>query len=70
MNTTIQAIQHIDIDKYTTIEEERNKILSDEKFQQWCKEMRIGTRVEVKDYKANELMQQYSNYPKWVSRLY
>ncbi len=66
----IHTIQHIDIQKYNTIEEERNKILSDEKFQQWCKEMRIGTRVEVKDYKANELMQQYSNYPKWVSRLY
>jgi hypothetical protein len=66
----IQAIQHIDIDKYTTIEEERQKILSDKEFQNWCKEMRIGTRVEVKDYKANELMQQYSNYPKWVSRLY
>ena len=66
----IHTIQHIDIEKYTTIEEERNKILSDEQFQQWCKEMRIGTRVEVKDYKANELMQQYSNYPKWVSRLY
>jgi hypothetical protein len=66
----IHTIQHIDIQKYNTIEEERNKILSDEQFQQWCKEMRIGTRVEVKDYKANELMQQYSNYPKWVSRLY
>jgi hypothetical protein len=66
----IHTIQHIDIQKYNTIEEERNKILSDEKFQQWCKEMKIGTRVEVKDYKANELMQQYSNYPKWVSRLY
>ncbi len=66
----IQAIQHIDIDKYTTIEEERGKILSDEQFQKWCKEMRIGTRVEVKDYKSNELMQQYTNYPKWVSRLY
>jgi hypothetical protein len=66
----IHTIQHIDINKYTTIEEERNKILSDKEFQQWCKEMRIGTRVEVKDYKANELMQQYSNYPKWVSRLY
>ncbi len=66
----IHTIQHIDIDKYTTIEEERNKILSDKEFQQWCKEMRIGTRVEVKDYKANELMQQYTNYPKWVSRLY
>ena len=70
MNTSIQAIQHIDIDKYTTIEEERQKILSDKEFQKWCKEMRIGTSVEVKDYKANELMQQYSNYPKWVSRLY
>ncbi len=60
----------IDIEKYTTIEEERNKVLSDIEFQNWCKEMRIGSRVEVKDYKANELMQQYSNYPKWVSRLY
>jgi hypothetical protein len=66
----IHTIQHIDIQKYNTIEEERNKILSDKEFQNWCKEMRIGTRVEVKDYKANELMQQYSNYPKWVSRLY
>jgi hypothetical protein len=60
----------IDIEKYTTIEEERNKVLSDIEFQNWCKEMRIGSRVEVKDYKANELMQQYHNYPKWVSRLY
>ena len=66
----IHTIQHIDIEKYNTIEEERNKILSDEKFQQWCKEMNIGARVEVKDYRSNELMQQYSNYPKWVSRLY
>ncbi len=60
----------IDIEKYTTIEEERNKVLSDIEFQNWCKEMRIGTRVEVKDYRATELMQQYHNYPKWVSRLY
>ncbi len=60
----------IDIEKYTTIEEERNKVLSDIEFQNWCKEMRIGSRVEVKDYKANELMQQYSNYPKRVSKLY
>jgi len=66
----IHTIQHIDIDKYTTIEEERQKILSDKEFQKWCKEMRIGTRVEVKDYKSNELMQQYTNYPKWVSKLY
>ena len=32
--------------------------------------MNIGSRVEVKDYRANELMQQYENYPKWVSRQY
>jgi hypothetical protein len=42
--------------------------MSDEKFIQWCKEMNIGVRVEVKDYRSNELMNQYTNYPKWVSR--
>ena len=64
------AIQHIDIEKYTTIEKEREKVLSDTQFQQWCKDLHIGSRVEVKDYRADELMQQYTNYPKWVSRLY
>ena len=58
----------IDIDRLHSIEKEREKVLSDENFQQWCKEMNIGVRVEVKDYRATELMQQYSNYPKWVSR--
>lgn len=64
------SIVDIDIEKYNSIEEERNKVLSDEKFQQWCKELHIGSRVEVKDYRSNELMQQYTNYPKWVSRQY
>lgn len=68
MNTL--AIQHIDIDKYSSIEEERQKVLSDKAFQQWCKDMKIGSRVEVKDYRADELMQQYSEYPKWVQRMY
>jgi hypothetical protein len=58
----------VDIEKYHSIESERNKILSDIEFQKWCKDMRIGSRVEVKDYRATELMQQYTNYPKWVSR--
>ncbi len=66
----IHTIQHIDIEKYNTIEKERETILQDKEFQKWCKEMRIGSRVEVKDYRATELMQQYENYPKWVSRLY
>ena len=32
--------------------------------------MKIGSRVEVKDYRADELMQQYPQYPKWVMRMY
>lgn len=70
MNTIAETIHSIDIEKYNTLEEERNKVLSDKEFQQWCKELRIGSRVEVKDYKSNEIMQQYTNYPKWVSRQY
>ena len=71
MNTL--AIQHIDIDKYSSIEEERQKILSDKQFQQWCKDMKIGSRVEKRSEEMNratELMQQYQNYPKWVTRMY
>lgn len=64
------SIVDIDIDKYNTIEKEREKVLQDKEFQQWCKDMHIGSRIEVKDYRANELMQQYPNYPKWVSRMY
>lgn len=67
-NNIANTIHSIDIERYNTIEEERNKVLSDENFQQWCKEMNIGCRVEVKDYRATELMQQYTNYPKWVMR--
>jgi hypothetical protein len=70
MNSIVNTIHSIDIEKYNSIEKEREKILNDENFQQWCKEMHIGSRVEVKDYRATELMQQYTNYPKWVSRQY
>ncbi len=67
-NSIVNTIHSIDIERYNSIEKERETIMSDEKFIQWCKEMNIGVRVEVKDYRSNELMQQYSNYPKWVSR--
>jgi len=67
-NTIVDTINSIDIEKYNTLEKEREKIMSDENFIQWCKEMNIGVRVEVKDYRSNELMNQYTNYPKWVSR--
>jgi hypothetical protein len=67
-NTIVDTIHSIDIDRLHSIEKEREKVMQDEEFQKWCSDMNIGSRVEVKDYRATELMQQYSNYPKWVSR--
>jgi hypothetical protein len=67
-HTIVDTITNIDIETYNSIEEVRSQILSDEKFQQWCKDMKIGSRVEVKDYRSNELMNQYIDYPEWLSR--
>ena len=66
MNSIIDSI---DIEKYNSIEKEREKLMSDAKFIAWLNEFNIGSRVEVKDYKASELMQQYTNYPKWVASI-
>ena len=43
--------------------------MGDKKFIAWLKKYKIGSRIEVKDYRATELMQQYSNYPKWVASI-
>ena len=67
MNSSI--VHSIDIEKYHSIEREREKIMGDKKFIAWLNEFNIGSRVEVKDYKASELMQQYTNYPKWVASI-
>jgi hypothetical protein len=64
------VLDNITIEKLHSIEREREKVMQDKEFIQWCKDMNIGARVEVKDYKSNELMQQYSEYPKWVQRMY
>ena len=65
------SITHIDIEKYNSIEKEREKVMADSKFQSWCMDMRIGSRIEVKDYRAMELQAQYeANYPKWLARKY
>ena len=72
MNSSIVNTLHsIDIEKYSSIEREREKILNDIEFQKWCSDMKIGSRVEVKDYRAIELQAQYeANYPKWLARKY
>ena len=62
-------IDSIDIEKYNSIEREREKLMGDKKFIAWLNEFNIGSRVEVKDYRASELMQQYTNYPKWVASI-
>jgi hypothetical protein len=69
-NSIQDTIHSIDIEKYNSIEKEREKVLADIEFQNWCKQYNIGSRVEVKDYRATELMQQYINYPKWVARMF
>jgi hypothetical protein len=35
------------------LEKEREKVLNDIEFQKWCSELRIGSRVELKDYRSN-----------------
>ena len=69
-NSIQDTIHSIDIEKYNSIEREREKIMCDEKFIAWLQEYKIGSRIEVKDYRATELMQQYTNYPKWVASKY
>jgi len=69
MSTSI-VLDNITIDRLHSIEKEREEVMIDKNFIQWCKDMNIGSRVEVKDYRADELMKQYDNYPKWVQRMF
>jgi len=69
-NSIQDTIHSIDIEKYSSIESEREKFMQDAEFQKWCSELRIGSRAEVKDYRATELMSQYTNYPKWVASMF
>jgi hypothetical protein len=63
------SIVDIDIKKYTSLQKDRDKTMVDKNFIQWCKDMNIGIRAEVKNDRAEELMQQYTNYHKWVSEV-
>lgn len=58
-----------DIDKVETLERDRNITLGDSEFQLWCKQYKIGSRVESSSIRANELMAQYTNYTKWLSKI-
>jgi len=69
MNSIV--LDNITIEKLHSIEREREQTLIDKNFIQWCKEMKIGSRVEVKDWRAIELQQQYEhNYPNWIKKMF
>jgi hypothetical protein len=58
-----------DIEKVNTLERDREKTMGDSEFQLWCKQYKIGSRVESSSIRANELMAQYTNYTKWASKI-
>ena len=61
----------IDIEKYNSIETQRNQTMNDNKFIEWCKQYNIGSRVTIvseQRLKANELMQQYTKYTNYISK--
>jgi len=65
------TITHIDIEKYNSIETQRNQTMNDTKFIEWCKQYNIGSRVEVvseQRLKANDLMSQYTKYTNYISK--
>ena len=62
------VLDRVSIERLHSIEREREEVLQDKEFQNWCKQMNIGARVEVKDKRANELMAQYDGYTNWIKR--
>ena len=58
----MNTIENITIDRLHTIEIERNATMADERFQQWCKDMKIGIRYTHREgiNRANDMMAQWS----------
>lgn len=65
-NSIVKAYSNID--RVHSIEKERESTMSTREFQEWCKSMNIGSRVHKVDSRATELMSQYTNYAKWLSK--
>ena len=66
MNSIYNAYNNID--KIHSIEKEREEVMSTKAFQNWCTTMNIGSRVHKRDSRASELMEQYPNYTRWLSK--
>jgi hypothetical protein len=66
-NSIVKA--YSSIDRIHSIEKEREETQSLIEFQEWCRTMNIGSRVHRVDSRATELMVQYTNYAKWLSKI-
>jgi len=67
MNNSI-VTAYKDIDRIYSIDRDREETQSLIEFQEWCRSMNIGSRIERRDSRATELMDQYGNYAKWVKQ--
>ena len=75
--STHSIIENITIDRLYTIERERENTIADPDFQQLCRDMKIGARVQKREGidNANALMAQWNNevrsgLPEWIRRMY
>ena len=76
----MNTIENITIDRLHTIEIERNATMADERFQQWCKDMKIGVLYHKREgiNRANDMMAQWSGsmsegekmWPEFIRRMY
>jgi hypothetical protein len=66
-NSIVKA--YSSIERVHSIEKEREETQSLIEFQEWCSTMNIGSRVHRVDSRASELMLQYTNYAKWLSKI-
>jgi hypothetical protein len=62
-NTHIVVEAYNDIDRIHSIEEQRRKTMSDPKYIQWCKDMKVSTLYTSREliHNANALMKQYTH---------
>jgi len=56
---------------FEELEKERQKVMADPKFQEWCKEFRVSidTRIPEAKYRAREIMKQYESQDLFYSKL-
>jgi hypothetical protein len=71
------TMDNISIDRLYTIERERETIMADTAFQQWCKDMNIGIRITKREgiNRANDMMAQWNNevqsgMHEWIRHMY